>query len=89
MIDPEIRKMLQAIIKGQNALHDEMIRRDEKRGKEIKDMEERLTWRLNAIGKTVANIEYDAPTSEDMKNVEKRLKTLEVKVKKLEAQSAN
>ncbi len=68
MVDPEVKKMLQAIINGQSSLRGDMVQRDEKREKQIEAFKEetkeafkKVHKRLDMIGKSVAFLEDNLP----------------------------
>ncbi|KKQ74429.1 MAG: hypothetical protein US96_C0032G0008 [Candidatus Woesebacteria bacterium GW2011_GWB1_38_5b] len=66
-------KILQAILDGQT-----LIRKDIKEVKEgLKKTEERLTGRMDKLGLQIARLEDDAPTIEEVGNLEKRVSKLE------------
>lgn len=83
--------MLQAIINGQSAMKEELlseIRKVDKKveqvkenlSKEIRDVEVRLSARIDKIGTQVAQLDDDAPTGEEFKELEKRVGDLEQKI---------
>lgn len=87
----ETKKLLQAILKGQEALKQELLGRinqvENKLTNRINglvermdDMEKRLTERIDRIGKRVAYLEDDTPTREEFDGLEKRVHKLEQKV---------
>lgn len=65
----DTHKMLQLVLEGQGA-----IRSD------IKNLDEKLTKRIDRIGLDVARLQDDAPTIEEFDKLEKRVKNVEVKV---------
>ncbi len=80
----DTKKMLQAIIHGQNSLKQELVTKidklDEKLSSRIDgvedkldNVEKRLTGRIDALGKQLAYLEDDAPTREEFDNLEKRV----------------
>lgn len=80
-------KMLQAILAGQSSLRteithlrEEMIRRDEARQKDDRELEERLTARLNLQGKQLNVLDEDAPSGHDFRKLEKRVEKIEHKL---------
>lgn len=80
-------QMLQAILKGQSALKQELsVKIDgvEKKvdklavdlGERIDKVEKNLTARIDKLGKQLAYLEDDAPTREEFDKLEKRVDTL-------------
>ena len=85
------KKMLQAIINGQSALKEELLSKinelDKKTTEGFKDvnnrmddLEDRLTKRLDSIGKSVAYLEDDTPTREEHDELEGRVTKVENKL---------
>jgi len=86
----DTKKMLRTIINGQSLMKSELLNKidmvdkklDEKFGsldKKINGVEERLTKRIDKLGKSLAYLEDDAPTREEHDELEKRVKKVEQK----------
>ena len=84
----EIKKMLRAVINGQSSVKGELlvkINRFEKKAqkdrKELKGMinglDDKLTERIDALGNQLNILDEDAPTSEELGELEKRVSKLE------------
>lgn len=78
--------MLRIIINGQSAFKQEflsfkkeVLRRFDETDRKIDGVEERLTKRIDSIGKQLAYLEDDAPTRDEFNNLEKRVGKLELK----------
>ena len=65
----DTHKMLQMVLDGQGAIR-----------KDIKNLDEKLTKRIDSLGNTLAVLDDDAPTSEEFDKLEKRVKKIELKV---------
>jgi hypothetical protein len=68
--------LLQTIIDGQVEIRNEII----KLGDKLDQTEGKLTTRIDALGKQLNILDEDAPTSEDLQNIDKRVKKLEDRV---------
>ncbi len=73
----DTKKMLQAIIHGQNSLKQELVTKIDKLDSKIDQVEKRLTNRINALGKQLAYLEDDAPTREEFDSLEERVGKIE------------
>jgi tetrahydromethanopterin S-methyltransferase subunit G len=78
--------MLRAIINGLSAFKQEFLtfkkevfQRFDDMDRKIDGVEERLTKRINTIGKQAAYLEDDTPTREEFNKLEKRVDELELK----------
>ncbi len=69
-------KMLQAILSGQSQIREDIKSLDVK----IDGVEERLTSRIDKLGKQLAYLEDDAPTIAEHKKLEKRVTKIEKKI---------
>ena len=83
----ETKKMLQAVINGQSSLKEELIQRIEKIDLKVDNLQEemrngfkKVNARIDRIGKSLAYLEDDVPTREELDNLEKRVKYLENKI---------
>ncbi len=81
----ELKQMLKAVIKGQNALREEFNIKFAKSDKKIdvlrKEMKEgfaEVNKRLDKQGTQLAYLEDDAPTREEHDDLEKRVEKIEV-----------
>ena len=82
----ETKTMLKAIINGLNAFKTEflsfkkeVLQRFDQMDKKIDGVEERLTKRIDSMGKQLAYLEDDAPTRDEFSKLEKRVGKLEQK----------
>jgi hypothetical protein len=82
----DTRKMLQAIINGQNALKQDLVKRIDQVVTEVKGVKEdlrlvekKLTVRIDRVGKSLAYLEEDAPIREEFDELEDRVVKLEQK----------
>ena len=87
----ETKKMLQAVINGQSALKEELLKKiDEVNSrvegvdskvielqKEMRDGFKKFNDRLDKIGTSLAYLEDDAPTQDEFDNLEHRVEKLE------------
>lgn len=70
-------KMLQAILDGQSAIWEAMTDGFKKVNRRIDRFDEKLTARIDKIGKQVAHLEDDTPTIEEHDELEKRVAEVE------------
>ena len=80
----DTKKMLQAIIHGQNSLQQSLEKKIDQVHVEVKELrgqlhtvDNNLTKRIDVIGKAVAYLEDDAPTREEFDGLEKRVEKIE------------
>ena len=90
----EVKKMLRAIINGQSALKQDLIKRidgvEKSLGNRIDRVERNLnkkieasTKRLDKIGKSVAHLEDDTPTREEFDKLEETVEKVVTKTASL------
>lgn len=83
--------MLRAIINGQSSMKDDLLKKIEgldkkltgkvdSLDKKIDGVEERLTKRIDRLGEDLAYLEDDAPTRDEHRKLEKRVKKIEKKL---------
>lgn len=82
----DTKKMLTAIINGQSALKQELLTEIKKVKKDVADHREetkvgflKVNERIDKLGRSLAYLEDDAPTMEEISNLEERVGTLEKK----------
>ena len=84
----DVRKMFKTLVNGQSALKQELLTKIDKLDKkftgrldslksEMGKGFKKVNKRLDAIGKSVAYLEDDAPTREEHDNLEERVDTIE------------
>lgn len=73
-------KMLQLLLDGQAAIRKDIAQLDKMVNDKVDGVEMRLTTRINNLGKQIAILDGDAPSSEEIKALGKRVKKLEIKV---------
>lgn len=89
LVDMTDNKMLQAILDGQSAIKEEFKVEIGKLGDRIEKLEDKLdkvdknlTRRIDMIGLQLAQLEDDAPTTEELDKLEKRVSKFEALVSK-------
>ncbi len=87
MADTKTTKMLQAIISGQSAIKEELkgeIQKNrvaiEKNKEAIKQLDEKLTKRIDTLGLQLAQLSDDVPTVGEVDELEERVTKLEQQV---------
>ena len=82
----DIRKILQAILSGQNALKQELSVKIDKVDQKVDSLREEvhvfqedITKRVDRLGKSLAYLEDDAPTREEFDKLEDRVVKVEQK----------
>lgn len=80
-------RMLRAIINGQSAMKSELLGEIHKVDKKVDDIKtemnngfKKVSDRIDKIGLQVAELDEDAPTSEEFDKLEKRVTKVEAKV---------
>lgn len=73
----DIEKMLKALINDMSTFKLEVFKRFDATDKKIDGVEERLTKRIDVLGKQLAYLEDDTPTREEFNGLEKRVVKLE------------
>lgn len=91
----DIQKMLRAIINGQSAFRQEVLKKidnldvklsgridqvENNLTDRIDKVEKKLTERIDKIGKQLAYLEEDAPTRDEFDTLEKRVNKIEQKI---------
>jgi predicted nucleic acid-binding Zn-ribbon protein len=80
----DTKKMLQAVINGQGALKEELLKVIEKVDLKVDGLQEeirggfkKVNTGLDKLGKSLAYLEDDAPTTDEFDDLEKRIKRIE------------
>lgn len=60
----ELKKMIQIVINGQSAFKEEILKEFKNLREKIDNVDEKLTKRIDKIGRQLAFLEDDAPTRE-------------------------
>jgi len=74
------KKMLTAMANSQSKLREDMMSEFKTVNKKIDAVDQKLTQRIDTLGRDLAYLEDDAPTREEHEEVELRLKKVESKV---------
>lgn len=89
-------KLLQALLASQASLRTDLTHMYEKTQKDIQELRievgdgfKKVHERIDRIGHQLAVLDDDAPSMVEIKHLERRLRTLELKVKQLESPSTN
>lgn len=72
----EVMKMLRALLNAQSAQNEEIA----KLRKELQEVFEKLSRRIDVLGSDLAYLEDDAPTREEHDKLEKRVSKIENKL---------
>lgn len=69
--------MVRAVVNGQSAMKDELLGEIRRLDAKIDGVEERLTARMDRLGKELAVVDDDAVSREDFEDLDKRVTVLE------------
>ncbi len=91
----DTKKMLQAVINGQSALKEELLKVIEKVDLKVDGLQEemrgefkKVNARLDTLGESLAYLEDDAPTRDEFDDLEKRVEHIETKTYQIKSRHA-
>ena len=83
----DTNKMLRAIINGQSAMKSELLakidsvdKKVDRLEKKVDSVEKNITKRIDKLGLQLARLEDDAPTREELDDLEERIEQVERKL---------